>query len=163
MHRPDVGHVLAHCDMFTANASNHIVINVELVSMDLLIHNWAMVSCAKCSSLLWVHFAVRNVGHKLLKLQNYITGFPICNIGSLHMITISFKHYNDVIMSTTASQITSLTIVYSTIYLFRHRPKKTSKLCITGLVREIHQLPVNSPHKRSVTGKMFPFDDIVMK
>ena len=43
-------------------------------------------------SLLWVHFAVWNVGHKHLKLQNYITGFPTCNIGSLSMITISFRH-----------------------------------------------------------------------
>ena len=36
-------------------------------------------------------------------------------------------HYNDVIMSTMASQITSLTIVYSTFYS-RRRWKKTSKL-----------------------------------
>ena len=35
-------------------------------------------------------------------------------------------------MSATASQITSLTIVYSTVYS-RHRSKKTSKLCVTGL------------------------------
>ena len=41
-------------------------------------------------------------------------------------------HYNDVIMSAMASQITSLTIVYSTTYS-KHRSKKTSKLCITGL------------------------------
>ena len=41
-------------------------------------------------------------------------------------------HYNDIIMNAMASQITSLTIVYSTIYS-RHRSKKTSKLCVTGL------------------------------
>ena len=41
-------------------------------------------------------------------------------------------HYNDIIMSAMASQITSLTIVYSTTYS-KHRSKKTSKLCITGL------------------------------
>ena len=39
-------------------------------------------------------------------------------------------HYNDVIMSTMASQITSLTIVYSTVYC---RLKKTSKFRVTGL------------------------------
>ena len=45
---------------------------------------------------------------------------------------IASTHYNDVIMSAMASQITSLTIVYSTIYS-KPRLKKTSKLCVTGL------------------------------
>ena len=36
-------------------------------------------------------------------------------------------------MSTMASQITSLTIIYSTIYLFRRRSKTTSKFRVTGL------------------------------
>ena len=40
-------------------------------------------------------------------------------------------HYNDVIMIAMASQITSLTIVYSTVY--SGRSKKTSKLRVTGL------------------------------
>ena len=47
-------------------------------------------------------------------------------------------HYNDVIMSAVASQITSLTIVYSTV-CSRRRSKKTSKLRVTGL------FVVNSP------------------
>ena len=29
-------------------------------------------------------------------------------------------------------------------------------------VRGIHRWPVNSPHKRPVTRKMFPFDDVIM-
>ena len=41
-------------------------------------------------------------------------------------------HYNDVIMDTMASQITSLTIVCAAVYS-RHRSKKTSKLRVTGL------------------------------
>ena len=44
----------------------------------------------------------------------------------------SRHHYNDVIMNTVASQITSLTIVYSIVYS-RHISKKTSKLRVTGL------------------------------
>ena len=40
------------------------------------------------------------------------------------------SHYYDVLMSAIASQITSLTIVYSTIYS-RHRSKKTSKPRVT--------------------------------
>ena len=31
-----------------------------------------------------------------------------------------------------------------------------------AFVREIHRKPVNSPHKRPVTRKMFPFDDVMM-
>ena len=43
-------------------------------------------------------------------------------------------HYRDVIMSTMASQITSLTIVSSTVYsVFRRRSTKTSKFRVTGL------------------------------
>ena len=41
-------------------------------------------------------------------------------------------HYNDVIMGAMASQITSLTIVYSSV-LFGRRSRKTSKLRVTGL------------------------------
>ena len=48
--------------------------------------------------------------------------------------------------------------------LFRHRWKKSSKLCVTGLCvrRGIHRWLVNSPHKGPVTRKMFPFDDAIM-
>ena len=41
-------------------------------------------------------------------------------------------HYNDVIMSALASQITNLTIVYSTVYSGR-RSKKAPRLRVTGL------------------------------
>ena len=37
--------------------------------------------------------------------------------------------------------------------LFRHRSKKTSKLCFTGLCVGNSPGPVNSPHKWPVTGK----------
>ena len=47
-------------------------------------------------------------------------------------ITTYCSHYNNVIMSAMASQITSLTIVYSTVYS-RRRSKKTLKLRNTGL------------------------------
>ena len=44
--------------------------------------------------------------------------------------------------------------------LFRRISKKATKLCVTG--RCDHRWPVDSPHKGSVTRKMFPFDDIIM-
>ena len=46
---------------------------------------------------------------------------------------IPFSHYNDVIMSAIASQITSLTVVCLLNRLIRRVSKKTSKLRVTGL------------------------------
>ena len=71
------------------------------------------------------------------------------------------NHYNDVIMSTMASQITSLTIVYSSIYSGAHQRKHQSSASL-AFVRGIHRGPVNSPHKWLVTRKMFPFDDVIL-
>ena len=70
-------------------------------------------------------------------------------------------HYNDVIMSAIASQITSLTNVYSTVYSDTDQRKPQSSASLT-FVWGIHRGPVNSPHKWSVTQKMFPFDDVIM-
>ena len=47
-------------------------------------------------------------------------------------VNFKSKHSNDVIMSAMASQITSLTIVYSMVY-WKRRPKETSNLRVTGL------------------------------
>ena len=69
-------------------------------------------------------------------------------------------HYIDVIMTTMASQITSLTVVYSIVY--SDADKKTSKLRVTGLCVGNSPGPVNSPHKGPVTRKVFPFDDVIM-
>ena len=70
-------------------------------------------------------------------------------------------HYNDVIMSTIASQITSLTIVYSTVYSGADQRKHQNSASLT-FVRGIHRGSGNSPHKGPVTRKMFPFDDVIM-
>ena len=62
-------------------------------------------------------------------------------------------HYNDVIMGTMASQITSLMIVYSTVYSGSDQIKYQSA-ALLAFARGIHRWPVNSPHKESVTWKM---------
>ena len=73
----------------------------------------------------------------------------------------SDTHYNDVIMRTMASQITSRTIVYSTVYPGADQRKHQSSASL-AFVRGIHRGPVNSPHKGPITRKMFPFDDVIM-
>ena len=70
-------------------------------------------------------------------------------------------HYDDVIMIMLASQITSLTIVYSTVYSDVNQRKHQSSASL-AFVWEIHRGPVNFPHKGPVTRKMFPFDDVIM-
>ena len=69
----------------------------------------------------------------------------------------SSSHYNDVIISAMASQITSLTIVYSTVYSGVDQGKHQSSASL-AFVWGIHRWPVNSRHKGSVTRKMFPFE-----
>ena len=64
-------------------------------------------------------------------------------------------------MSAMASQITSLTIVYSTVYSGADQRKYQSPASL-AFVRGNHRWPVNSPHKGPVTRKMFPFDDVIM-
>ena len=73
----------------------------------------------------------------------------------------SASHYSDVIMGAMASQITSLTIVYSSVYSGADQRKHQSSASV-AFVRGIHRWPVNSLHKRPVTRKIFPFDDVIM-
>ena len=64
------------------------------------------------------------------------------------------NHYNDVTMGAIASQITSLTIVYSIVYSDADQRKHQSSASIAF---------VDSPHKWPVTRKIFPFDDVIMR
>ena len=70
--------------------------------------------------------------------------------------------YSDVIMSAMASQITSVTIVYSAICSGADERKYQSS-ALLAFVGGIHRWPVNTLHKWPVTRKMFPFDDVIME
>ena len=83
------------------------------------------------------------------------------NISLRFQVFPSFIHYIDVIMGTMASQITSLTIVYSTVYSGEDQRKHQSSASL-AFVMGIHLWPMNSPHKGPVTRNMFPFDDVIM-
>ena len=64
-------------------------------------------------------------------------------------------------MDAMASQITSRTIVYSTVHSGADQRKHQSSASL-AFVRAIHRWPVNSPHKWPVTQKMFSFDAAIM-
>ena len=73
-----------------------------------------------------------------------------------HVMTLHWRHNG-----ATASKITSLTIVYSTVYSGIDQRKHQSSASL-AFVRGIHRFPVNSPHKWPVTRKILPFDDVIM-
>ena len=74
-------------------------------------------------------------------------------LNSQHLTHVPL-HYSDVIMRAIASQITSLTIVHSTVYSGADQRKIQSSASL-AFVRGIHRWPMKSPHKRLVTRKCF--------
>ena len=83
------------------------------------------------------------------------------NISRTKMVLLChgrIAHYDDVIRGAIAPQITSLTIVYSTVYSDADQRKHQNSASL-AFVRGIHRGPVNSPHKWPVTRKIIPFDD----
>ena len=87
--------------------------------------------------------------------------FRVFNSCTLEILSILLWHYDDVIMGEIASQITSLTIFYSTVYSSADQRKHQSSASL-AFMRGIHRGPVNSLHRWPVTRKMFPFDDVIM-
>ena len=74
---------------------------------------------------------------------------------------ICSHHYSDVIVIAMASQITSLTSVYSTVYWGTDQRKyQSSESLVFG--RGTHRWLVNSEHKWPVTRKMFQFNDVIV-
>ena len=84
-----------------------------------------------------------------------ITLATVCDMPSY------YKHYNDVMMSTMASQITSLTIVYLTIYS-RRKSKETSKLCVTGLCEGNSPVTGEFPAQRASNVEIVSIYDVIM-
>ena len=71
-----------------------------------------------------------------------------------YLIFFNIKHQNEVIMGAMASQITSVSIVYSTVYSGVNERKHQSSASLS-FVRGIHWWRVNSPHKGSVMRKYY--------
>ena len=113
----------------------------------------------------WCKFSNKytEMGH--LRLFNVKTAWNLYIIKIWNILSkcqfLSLPHYNDVIMSPIVSQITSLAIVYSTVYSVADQRRHQSS-APQAFVTVIHRGPVNSPHKGPVTRKMFPFDDVIM-
>ena len=120
------------------------------------------------------HTANQNPHHTMCMYIQWVEAIQyICDVrlndgaADWHRNTLKFgwiqvyMHYNDVIMSLMVSQITSLTIVCSTVYPRVDQRKHKSPASL-AFVWGIHRCPVNSPHEWPVTRKMFTFDDVIM-
>ena len=84
------------------------------------------------------------------------------NVNVLALVNSNtFMHYNNVIIGAIASQVTSLTIAYATVYSSADHRKHQSSASMAS-VRRIHRWLVNSPHKWPVTRKMYRFDYVIM-
>ena len=107
--------------------------------------------------------------HCVLLMFNLLISFMITSLDKNGLtpemqppIILLERHYNNVIMSMIASQITSLTIVYSTVSSDADERKHQSSASL-AFVQGIHRRPVNSPRKWPVTRNVFPFDDVIME
>ena len=103
---------------------------------------------------------VKNVFISLKTVKRYINFIVIILIGT-PVLQYTKKwpargpfRYSGVIMGTMASQITSLTIVYSTVCLGADQRKHQSSASL-AFVMGIHRWSVTSPHKGPVTRKCF--------
>ena len=90
------------------------------------------------------------------QLKFLITGLLRLGMGEVQGVDED-EHHSDVIMGAMASQITGVSIAYSTVCSDADQRSHQSSL---AFVRGIHRWPVNSPHKGPVTRKMLPFDDV---
>ena len=111
-----------------------------------LFHFWCCDCIHECSELFSVHICDA-IYH------DHVTYM----IDLMMMVSACATHYCDVIMGAMASQITSLTIVYWTVYSDADQRKHQSSVSLAFV-----RWPVNSPHKWPVTRKMFPLDDVIM-
>ena len=94
------------------------------------------------------------------KSKDIIIGPKMAKRQAIYRILL-WNHHNGVITGAMASQVTSLKIVYSTVCSGADQRKYQNSASL-AFVRGIPQWQVNSRHKRPVTRKMFPFDNVLM-
>ena len=101
-----------------------------------------------------------NRAHKSLTTAMISRGLVFVDV--LISVTYAKSHYNDVIRRAMASQITGVSIVYSTVYSGADQRKHQCS-ALLAFVRVILLWPADSPHKGPITRKMFSFHDVIMQ
>ena len=111
-------------------------------------------SNAQIVSMLWRHCDI--TGHRWIHPRKTSNTESVSMLWSRYVSKSKnpINHCSDVIMRAMASQITSISIFYSTVYSGTDQRKHQSSASL-AFVRGIHRGPVNSPHKRPITRKLF--------
>ena len=145
-----MAHWKAHVKQMSSECFQHLFIcDVSTI------HTRSWVSIKLCS----LYVKIRENYCCWIKSWHYFQ-LMICTV-VCHVAAVVGTHYNDVIMSTMASQITCVSIVCSTVCSGADQIQHQSSASL-AFVRGIHRLPLASLHKWLETGKMFPFDDVIM-
>ena len=149
--------LIAHRICYQCGTTGIMVIDRRSVIVHVLwgLQQWRSMGHVALVAIIWTYYP-----GTFSSLSSYCNSFE--HRVALDGITwhLLMTHYNDVIMYVMASQIITLTIVYSSVYSGTDQWKQSS--ASLSFVRGIHRWPVNSPHKWPVTLKMFPFDDVIM-
>ena len=133
--------------------------NTDMDKKTIMEQNFNIHSCASQSNSppnTWIEIWTWKK-NQISKWRLSLTFLTICWV----LYPVGESHYNDVIMSAIASQITSVTIFTRPSIQGADQRKHQSSASL-AFVRGIHRWPVNSPHKGPVPRKMFPFDDVIM-
>ena len=93
-------------------------------------------------------------------LAHIVVWYIVTDVGDTIRISCH-QHCNDDITGAIASQIISLTFVYSTVNSGADQTKHQSSASL-AFARGIHRGLVNYLHKGPETRNMFPFDDVIM-
>ena len=150
-----------------SNRDYYKYISTGRVSILVLIHFTIVYFCNASHIVLWVVWVKRLINrssrHKLVYSSpgKYFNSLANKMPAQLYSCNEKSQHCSEIINSTLASQITSVFIVCSTVCLGIDQRKHQSSVSLV-FVRRIHRASVNSPHKRPVTRKMFPDDDVIM-
>ena len=112
-------------------------------------------------------FVINNIKNKIHWNMNHTTNILLEKM-RLKMSSVIWRsfysssyHYNDMIMSAMASQITAISIICSTVCSCADQRKHQSS-ALLAFVRKIERWPVDSPHEDPVT-RPFSFDDVIME
>ena len=119
----------------------------------------------KTTSDFFVEFLLNYLNGKIVRMTALIFTGDVTssmNTNAVNLTTFPFLwcypvgslDHSDVIMDAMASQITSLTIIYSTVYSDADHRRHQSSASL-AFVRGIHRSPVNSPHNGQWRGKCF--------
>ena len=127
-------------------------------------HCGPVVISVSMQSIMSAMFGLYHTGAAKTVLQSLCTrlwcSLVAVGITLVRALSLHWRHNERHGVSITAVSIV-FSIVYSIVGSGTDQRKHQSSASL-AFVRGIHRWPVNSPHKRPVMQKMFPFDDVIM-